>query len=368
MLKRYRKHTIVFFVLSLLLAGKSLFAQDPTFSQFNLNQYYYNPAFTGDHGGYQFQASYRSLWPNVPGKVIPGALSNYYGVFDAYIQQGKSYAAGAGIFAMQNVEGEGMLKTSSVGLSYAQHLFRRKPQGGRLSRIQMSLGFKAYLNFISIDWDRLVFSDQISIDRGITGTSAVGLSGIGRKTTADLDVGLLVKGNFRGKDKWYNELGLGMAHVLSPSLSMTEVVDANSRLPRKYHGSYRTSISLREHRYYVGTTLLFENQQQFYAFNTGLDLYINPKGGRGLIPIWVAVMHRVALGSQAGNINAFIGSIKYKWLMGKGSRTIGFAGFTADLPYTGLGLKSHGAYELTIGVVLPRKGNDYFSRCPFSTY
>ena len=355
-----------FFAAILLLAGNVCFAQDPTFSQFNLNQLYYNPAYTGDHRGYQLTATYRSLWPNVPGKVFPGPLSTYYGYFDAFLSSGSSYTAGAGIFAMQNIEGEGFLKTTTFGVSYAQHF--AKLSLGTQPRNQLSLGFKAYVNSISIHWDKLVFSDQLDIENGITGYSAFAQNGVSQKFTTDLDAGLLFKNNFRGKDNWYNEVGFSMAHILSPNISLTDSETKESHLPQKFTGSFRTTVGVKEKAVFIGSTILFENQKDFYALNTGFDLYSDLTAENSVMPLWFSLMHRTALHASAENTNAFIGSIKYKWLMGKYYKAVYFVGFSADFPYTGLGMKSKGAYELTLGVILPRNGSNHFSRCPFSTF
>ncbi|MBP9083838.1 MAG: type IX secretion system membrane protein PorP/SprF, partial [Bacteroidia bacterium] len=41
-------------------------AQDPTFSQFNFNPLYFNPAFTGIDPGLRINSTYRSLWSSIP--------------------------------------------------------------------------------------------------------------------------------------------------------------------------------------------------------------------------------------------------------------------------------------------------------------
>ncbi|MDB5282739.1 MAG: putative rane protein [Bacteroidota bacterium] len=343
------------------------YGQDPSFSQYNLNQFYFNPAYTGDHGGYQLAATYRSLWPNAPGKIFPGALSTYYTVFDAYLKKG-NYTAGAGIFAMQDIEGEGYLTTSTVGISYAQHFNKIKNKTDELPRIQVSLGFKAYFNSISVNWDKLVFSDQVNINQGITGQSASDHDGIGRKYTVDMDVGLLLKNNFAGKDNWYNEVGFAMAHLLSPSMSLTGTATADSRMPRKYIATYRSSVSLPGKYFYLGPTILFENQKQFYELNTGMDLFINPKPGNSVIPFCISLMNRLSVVQNTSNTNAIIASVRYKGVGGKQTKVVYNIGFAADFPYTGLAVQTKGAYELSLGLVFQPKGNNNFSKCPYQTF
>jgi type IX secretion system PorP/SprF family membrane protein len=355
-------------VMAILWPLAELLAQDPTFSQYNMNQSYYNPAYTGNHGGYQIAATYRSLWPNVPGKTVAGPLSTSYALFDAYLKSGNSYTAGIGVFAMQDVEGEGYLTTNTVGISYAQHFAKIGPKTDDMPRIQVSLGFKAYINSISVNWDKLVFSDELNLQEGITGTSAADHSGIGHKMTGDMDAGMLMINNFKGKDNWYNEVGFALAHILSPNESLTGDASEESRLPRKYVASYRSTVALAAKHFYIGPTILFENQKQFYELNTGLDLFINPKPGNSVIPLCFSVMNRYSVNPDIENTNAIILSFRYKGIAGKQSRIIYNIGIAADLPYSGLGMQTKGAYEVSLGVIFPRKGNDHFSVCPFQVY
>jgi type IX secretion system PorP/SprF family membrane protein len=343
-------------------------AQDPTFSMYNLNQFYYNPAYTGIHGGYGISATYKTLWPNVPGKVFPGPLSTYYAVFDAYLKAGNSYTAGAGVFAMQDIEGEGYLTTSTFGVSYAQHFPKIGGKGDALPRVQLSLGFKAYFSSISVDWDKLVYSDQLSIDQGIIGESATNRTGFGHKLTGDVDAGLLMKNNFLGKDKWYNEVGFAIAHLLTPSLSLTGSDNAASRLPRKYVGTYRSTVSLAANHLYIGPTILFENQGNYNELNTGLDVFINPNPDAKVVPLCISVMNRLAAQQGSGNTNSIIGSVMYKGVMGKQMQVVYNIGFAADFQYSGLYMQTKGAYELSVSAIIPPKGNNGFSKCPYETY
>jgi type IX secretion system PorP/SprF family membrane protein len=344
------------------------YAQDPTFSQYNLNQYYYNPAYTGVQGGYEILATSRSQWPNIPGKIFPGPLSTSVAVFDAYVGKGPSYSAGAGAFAMQDIEGEGYLTTSTFGVSYAQHFGKiGGNKSDALPRFQLSLGFKAYLNSISINWDKLVFSDQLNIDQGILGQTPSDKVGISQKYTGDMDAGLLIKNNFNGQDRWYNEVGFAMAHIVSPSTALVGPPTAETRIPRKYVATYRSTVRLGNKHFYLGPTLLFENQNNFYEFNSGVDLFIKPNLNSDVIPIGFSLSNRLSFGQLNLNTNAFIVGITHKGLMGK-SNTVYTIGFAADFPYSGLAMITKGAYEFTVGVVIPAHAKSDHSQCPYGTF
>jgi len=352
----------------LMLPVLTCMAQDPAFSQYNLNQYYYNPASTGADGGYHIAATYRNLWPNVPGKVFAGALSTYYAVADAYFKKGESYTAGAGVFAMQDVEGEGYLTTSTFGISYAQHFQKIGAKTDELPRLQLSLGFKAYFNSISVDWDKLVFSDQVNIQQGIIGQSAADHAGIGRKYIGDLDAGLLLKNNFKGQDYWYNEFGFALSHILSPSISLTNSDAADSKIPRKYVATYRSTVAIDHRRFYLGPTILFENQKEFYELNYGVDWFINPNPAKEIIPLCFSVLNRLWFMKYSYNTNALITEVRYKWAGGKHILVVYNIGFAADFPYTGLAMQTKAAYELSLSIVFPRKGRNNFSKCPYETF
>lgn len=367
-MKRIKSIYPLLILLQLTLLSKWSKAQDPTYSQYNLNQLYYNPAYTGYHYGYQVTATYRTLWPNVRGKQFPGPLSTYHGWADAFINIKNVYHAGIGLFAMQDVEGEGHLTTSSIGLSYAQHLpkigFKTDPN----PRIKMSVGFKTYFNSIYIDWDKLVFTDQLSVDYGIQGGSAFNHHGTSRKNYFDFDAGLLLLNNFMGQDKWYNEFGFSMAHILAPSISLTGSTEDGIRLPRKYLVSYRGTVSIAKGKLFIGPTILFENQKDFFELNTGIDVFVKPKTSKPIIPLNLSVMNRVSIIQGKTNTSAIILGLTHKGKFGtRQDSPIYYVGFSVDLPYMGLGMQTSGAYELSVGIIIPPKGSLSIP-CPFGTF
>jgi type IX secretion system PorP/SprF family membrane protein len=355
---------------AILLLTLGLFAQDPTFSQFDPNQLYYNPAYAGYKKEARIEATYRSLWPNVPGMTFPGGpLATYSVTGDAYFNLQNKFMGGAGAFAMQDVEGQGYLATTSAGIFYSQHLpaIRARNDDRRLpARFSVYAGFKVYYNHIHIDWSRFVFSDQLNPNYGITGPSSFNQTGISQRDYFDFDFGMLVRNNFRGKGKWINELGFAMAHVLSPNISITGSNSDATRLPRKYTATYRANIALSEDRFYIGPTILFENQAKFYETNVGLDFYMRLNRKYESVPLSVGVYNRFSeiwknteTGQKKINTSAVILSITHKGTIVSGKYPLGYsAGFSVDFPYMGLGMQTAGAYELTIGMTIPYQHAD----------
>lgn len=371
---RQIKSSKILLLISFLLPGALLFAQDPTFSQFDANQLYYNPAYTGYKKNSRIALSYRNLWPNVPGKGFPGGPSATYSIFgDTYFSIKDRFTAGAGAFVMQNAEGDGYLTTTSAGLLYSQHMPRIKSKTDLTDRFNIYLGFKVYYNNIHVDPSRFVFSDQLDVNYGISGPSSFNQSNIISRNYFDFDFGLLVRNNFRGKDKWYNELGFAMAHVLSPAISITGSNSDPARLPRRYIATYRSSIALKGGSFYIGPSVLFENQGRFYAMNAGLDFFLRFSSSREVIPLSISLYNRFSFivknnetGQQKINTSALILSVNHKGTFTGGKYSTGYyVGFSVDFPYMGLGMQTAGAYELAAGIIIPRKRNNSVIYCPF---
>ncbi len=366
---RFNFYSKYFFLILFIGSAIITLAQDPTFSQFDANQLYYNPAYTGYKKEARVGVTYRNLWPNVPGKAFPGPLSTYTATGDAYFNVHDKFIAGAGAFVGQDVEGQGYLATTSAGIMYAQHLppIRALHDDKRLpARFDIYAGFKVYYNHIHVDWSRFVFSDQLSPNYGVTGPSSFSQYAISQRDYFDFDFGVLVRNNFRGKGKWINELGFSMAHVLSPSISITGSNTDATKLPRKYVATYRANIALTENKFYIGPTVLFETQGKFYETTAGFDFYFKLNKKTETVPLSIGLYNRFSeitknqeTNQSKINTSALIISATHKGIIPNGANPLAYSiGFSVDLPYMGLGMQTAGAYELTVGLLIPYKKAD----------
>jgi len=226
---------------------------------------------------------------------------------------------------------------------YSQHLpgiYGRNDDKRQPARFDVYAGFKVYYNHIHIDWSRFVFSDQLSPTYGITGPSSFSQTGLSNRNYFDFDFGVLVRNNFRGKSRWINELGFSMAHVLAPNISITGATSDVTRLPRKYVGTYRANIALTENKFYIGPTILFENQGKFYETTAGLDFYMRLNQKYGSIPLSIGIYNRFSevlknTETGAGKINtsAIILAVTHKGNIQNGRYPLGYsAGFSVDFP------------------------------------
>ena len=364
-----------YLLLACIVASKFSFAQDPTFSQYDPNRIFYNPAYSGYKKDARFDAVYRTLWVNVPGKKVPGPLSTYSFTGDAYFSIKDRFNGGAGVFVMQDVEGQGYLTTTSAGITYSQHMPHIRGRNDKMDRFNIYLGFKAYFNNIHVDWSRFVFSDQLNENYGITGNSSFTQGGVSSRNYFDLDFGLLVRNNFQAKGRWYNEIGFSMAHVLAPSISITGANSDATKLPRKYMVTYRTNIALAGNNFYIGPSVLFENQAKFYAVNGGIEFYLRLNKKMETIPLSIGIYNRFSFilkntqtGEKKINTSAIILSLTHRGNFSNGKNPVGYhIGFSADFPYLGLAMQTKGAYEITMGISIPYKKKDVLS-CPFEAF
>ena len=359
-----------------LFSALAAVAQDPTFSQYDPNQLYYNPAYAGYKKLARFGATYRNLWPNVPGKTMPGPLGSYSVFGDGYFNIKDRFTGGGGLFMMQDVEGIGYLTTTTAGIIYSQHMPRIKGRNDRYDRWNIYLGFKAYMGNIHVDWSRYVFSDQLNATYGVANPTSFNQDGIVSRFYFDFDFGLVVRNNFMGKGKWFNEFGFAMAHVLAPSISITGSPSDAARLPRKYVATYRSNIAVLRDNFFIGPTILFENQGRFFAVNGGVDFFVRFKNRKTeVIPISVGVYNRFSFilkdvqnNKNKINTSALILSVTHRGNFATGQYAAGYyVGFSVDFPYMGLAMQTAGAYELTAGVTIPYRKRDVLF-CPFEAY
>src|SRR5690606_26008845 len=91
----------VWLALILLCCALLMQAQDPVFSQFNLNKNYLNPAYAGYSGDLSIGVNSRMQWNNIPGKFSTNT-------FNANIGCGPG-RFGLAVTGYDHVEGEGYL-------------------------------------------------------------------------------------------------------------------------------------------------------------------------------------------------------------------------------------------------------------------
>ncbi|WP_343636071.1 type IX secretion system membrane protein PorP/SprF [Fluviicola sp.] len=225
-----------------------LYAQDPTFTQFYANPLYLNPAFAGSHGCARFAMNYRNEWPSLSGNYV-----TYSASYDQYF---KNISGGIGVLATHDMQGQGTINTSMLGLIYSYHLKVNR-------KFAMLFGARAAWYQKFLDWDKLTFGDMIDPRRGFiyqTGDLKRG----GSRGFFDASAG------FVGYSKHFF-FGGAVHHLNMPNES---VIIGNSPMPMRFTGHMGAEIPLGGKSKYNNTTsimpnIIYQYQQGFQEINIG---------------------------------------------------------------------------------------------------
>lgn len=131
-------------------------AQDVAFSQFYANPLYLNPALAGLKVCPRFTLNYRNQWPSIAKGYV-----NYSATYDQYFE---NISGAAGVIVNASDGGGGLLKSVSVGLIYSYHIVLAK-------ELVANVGFQGSFMQNKLNWDNLIFEDQLDITNGTVSTA-----------------------------------------------------------------------------------------------------------------------------------------------------------------------------------------------------
>lgn len=222
---------LTFGILTLLLAFLSaghLKAQDPNFSQYFNNPVYYNPALIGADIGTKVRFQYRNQWTQLPGefKTIN---------FNMDVAERKMPGSGGlGLMFNRKQEGQGFLETSNIGLGMSVRVPLQQ-------NIVTQLGFMGSFVSRTLNWDNLVFSDELDPRYGHINNSNFTPpdgGGQGQVTYPDLTIGNIVRffPESLSGSKMIGTLGVALHHTLKPDDSY---IGIPTEIPQKWvvHGN-----------------------------------------------------------------------------------------------------------------------------------
>lgn len=138
-------------IISVLALSGSIVskAQDPVFTQFYAAPIYLSPSFAGGNGQSRVILNFRDQWPKLPGDYITFAISA-----DHYLHK---YNSGVGLLLLRDETAGGLFTLTNVGINYNYNF--------NLSRKwKLSPGLQVYYYMRDINFNKLIFSDQISRD------------------------------------------------------------------------------------------------------------------------------------------------------------------------------------------------------------
>lgn len=295
-------------------------AQDNIFSQYYAMPLSVNPGFAGSSFAPRIQMAFRNQWPG---------FNNAYRTYSlAYEQSLAGKNSGIGFNLEGDNAGAGIYKTNRFAAVYAYRLTLT-------SGAHLKLGVEAGARQTSIDWDKLVFPDDIDPTGGITpGSNLETRPDQLTQTKLDFSTGLLFT-----SEKLY--FGAALHHLNTPNegfLLINQNVERGLPLRLTLHGG--TEITLQRGNKtrpgsFLSPNLLFVSQGAFQQINVGAYA--------GFGTIFTGLWYRHTLQNSDSAI----------LLMGF-REGIFKVGMSYDITVSGLSGRSGGTYEITVGIQLDK--------------
>jgi type IX secretion system PorP/SprF family membrane protein len=269
-MKRLKKHRIVFLAILLFIGAEDISAQDPIFTQFYNNPIYYNPGYIGLNPGFRARVNFRDQWTGLPNDFRTSTFS-----LDA-AERNLPGSGGLGMLVMNDAAGTGLIKTNTVGIGTAARVPLQQNMvvqlGGMVSFVQKS-----------INWDNLVFSDQLNPRLGIYRTSNFKQPDRNTVTYPDFSVGGVYRFNERTSSipSIQGTFGIAVHHVFRPNESF---LGLDAPLPQRitvtgdmifdvsegrnsYHSRFKNEGAFR-----LNPSFIWEKQSEFQSYSMGLNV------------------------------------------------------------------------------------------------
>lgn len=265
-----RKTNYIVIIIVLLLCAK-LQAQDPSFSQFYFNKLYFNPAFSGLSRGLDVNLAHRILWPNLPGKFNTDKFSADIDI------SGVNGMGGAGLIATSDVEGDGFLKTFTLGvpISIRPVNFFKGRIVERSRYINFQTGFLISMMYKSINWDKFVFSDQFDPVDGIVHPSSFSPPQESGIIFPDISFGMV--GDYQNapfgrshNNNWNVRAGFAFHHITRPDYSLLGI---ESKLPVKFVGHINFNLPvMKDENFVIAPAFVYEKQSGMQTVFLGTNI------------------------------------------------------------------------------------------------
>lgn len=205
-------------------------AQDPVFSQILINKSYLNPAYAGYSGDLTFDMQSRIQWFRVPSYFLSNAFAINGGC--------NANRLGFSLQGLSDLRGEGFLQnhriTGAVSVNLPGYTSRKlKNKFLRDRKTIVSTGLAIGIGQRFLNWDRLLFTDQLDHYLGIVrNSSLVNPQNVVSNVIVDLSAGSRMKMEI--SDKGSNiSAGFAMFHINRP---IETFFYSENRLPIRYTG------------------------------------------------------------------------------------------------------------------------------------
>ncbi|MEJ8757534.1 PorP/SprF family type IX secretion system membrane protein [Pontibacter sp. H259] len=303
-----------FLCIVLCLGYFAALSQDVPFSQQYASRLYFNPAFAGLGHEWSVTLNHRTQWPALNGAFVTNQLAG-----DLLLPNTKSAIS---LLVQQDKAGIGGLQKLTASGGYAYHT----PLTDKLG---LSAGLQATVASLSINYDNLVFGDQLS-DNGQIAVSSAEANTFEPATYVSFTTGLLLY-----TDQLY--LGFAAAHLNKPTYGFGE----KTRLPVRFTANALYKFYVSQHRtrngiaaISVSPAVAFTHQENFTRLDAGL--YTN------YAPLSLGLLYKgipAAGGANQEQALAVIAGLQLNQLSVAFSHDVGLTDFTRQ---------SGGANEISI--------------------
>ncbi len=318
----------------ILAMANSVTAQDPQFSQFYAAPLYLNPAFAGSSQQGRVGMNYRNQWPG-----IDANFTTVSAFADFYLED---YNSGVGAILTRDYASVLGLQSTGLGLQYAYQFQINK-------KLSFRPGVQVSINQRSINYNKLIFGDQINPDGSINAT-AEQLSG-GNVFFPDLGFG----GLLFSEHAW---LGLAAFHLLTPNQSL---VGGSDKLPMKFsvHAGYKfffksgvmgMGYETRAQEKSLAPTIQYRHQGAFDQMDLGMYLTLEPL----TVGLWYRGVPYKKINGFVNNESLVVSIGLHKKASNKLNDLLSI-GYSYDYTISQLGPGSGGAHEFSLGYTWPTR-------------
>jgi type IX secretion system PorP/SprF family membrane protein len=292
-------------------------AQDAGFSQFYSNPLYLNPAFTGTLGVPRVNLQYRDQWHALPNAYVTQSIS-----FDIPSEKLKG---AFGFNLVKDAQAANLLTSLQADLMYSS-IFKLT------EGVYFSGALAAGYHQNSMNWNELVFADNLDRYTGNHGVTAETPITDPRFQYADFSTGILVYG-----ERFFT--GLAAHHLAQPKVGWYDGSDSGSRLLRRFTLHFGTRIPIYFHgrwrkTFDLSPQVVLMQQGQYREFNYGM--LANYRGFTA--GTWL----RQDLGFQYDAVVFLLGFMKKRWHIT----------YSYDFTVSGLGAQSGGTSEISLSFLL----------------
>jgi type IX secretion system PorP/SprF family membrane protein len=196
-----------------------LVAQDPEFSQYYAAPLYLNPAFSGTASDHRFIANHRNQWPSISNGFVTYAFSYDYNLANVN--------SGIGFLLTTDRAGTANMRSTQFNFQYAYRV-------QLADKWVLSSGLNFGVGFRSIDYNKLIFYDQLEFNQGNAPSDDPAAYSLGNTSYFDFGAGGLVY----SRKVW---LGFAISHLNRPNRSL---IDEVAEIPVKtsVHGGVRIPL------------------------------------------------------------------------------------------------------------------------------